>query len=146
MRALVLTTSATTNLQDVVSSVDAHGLTPDQITLATHSAALPAGALGAGYDLILSVAAEPGHHTVPRLGALAAALRPGGLLVVKQTAEVRAAAWRVGATGQCAQGWRPCLDVNTVQECAAGQGCTLCAASCLAAVACRCLLRCSPMP
>lgn len=68
--------------------MQAHGLTPDQITLATNSGTLPAGGLGSGYDLILSVAhsAAPGHHGVQLLGALAAALRPGGELFVKHEA------------------------------------------------------------
>jgi hypothetical protein len=82
MLALV-TSSATANLQDVVSSVQAHGIAFDQVTLATNSACLKAEALGGGFDTILSVG-KPGDHTVELLGVLAAALKPGGLLIVKK--------------------------------------------------------------
>ncbi|GAB4818453.1 hypothetical protein N2152v2_005499 [Parachlorella kessleri] len=79
----VVTSSATTNLQDIVSSVQSHGIPFDQVTLATNSACLERDALVSGFHTILSVG-KPGDHTVELLGVLAAALRPGGLLIVKK--------------------------------------------------------------
>lgn len=85
MKTLAVCASATVTLHDVVSSLEPRGIAADQVTLATNCATLAAESLGAGYDVVLSLASEPGHHSVQRLGALAAVLKPGGVLVVKET-------------------------------------------------------------
>ena len=106
MRALVVIEQPTVCLADVVAVTAAHsGLAPDQITLATNSGALAADSLGGGYDLVLSVTRRAGHHTVQLLGALAAALKPGGLLVVKAEAQAgfQVGGW-VGAPGSGGRG------------------------------------------
>ena len=84
--SLVLTAAPVASLQQLSSLLQAHGLSPlDPVAVATSSGALAAGALSAGaYELVLSVAAQPGHHTVQLLGLLAAAIRPGGKLVVQE--------------------------------------------------------------
>ena len=99
----VVTSSATTNLQDIVSSVQSHGIPFDQVTLATNSACLERNVLVSGFDTILSVG-EPGDHTVELLGVLSAALRPGGLLIVKKegTLQVRAP-WQQAAAAALAR-------------------------------------------
>jgi hypothetical protein len=95
--SLVLTSAPVATLQQLSSLLEAHGLSrQDPVAVATSSGAL-AGALSAGaYELILSVAAQPGHHTVQLLGLLAAAIRPGGKLVVQE----------VGGRTGCGGGWR----------------------------------------
>jgi hypothetical protein len=89
---LVLTDAPVATMQQLTSLLDANGLSPrDPVAVATASGALAAGALSAAaYDTVLSVAARPGHHTVQLLGLVAAALKPGGKLVVQ---EVSRGAW-----------------------------------------------------
>lgn len=83
---LVLTSAPVAPLEQLTTLLAAQGLpASDAVALATSSGGLAAGALSAGaYDAVVSVAAAPGHHTVQLLGLLAAALRPGGKLVVQE--------------------------------------------------------------
>lgn len=53
--------------------------------MATNSGGLQPGALTTGaLDTVVSFASQPGHHTVQLLGLIAAALKPGGKLVVQE--------------------------------------------------------------
>jgi hypothetical protein len=83
---LVLTAAPVATVQQLTSLLEAHGVSPqDDVAVATSSGSLSAGALSAGaYDLVLSVAAQAGHHTVQLLGLVAAALKPGAKLVVQE--------------------------------------------------------------
>ena len=93
--SLVLTAAPVATVQQLTSLLEAHGLSPqDPVAVATGSGALAAGALSAGaYELVLSVAAQPGHHTVQLLGLLAAAIRPGGKLVVQEVGGREGVGW-----------------------------------------------------
>lgn len=93
MPALVLTSAPVASLQQLQALAAAQGVPAGEpLALATSSGGLAATTLSAGaYDTLLSVADRPGHHTVQLLGLAAAALQPGGRLVVQ---EVR---------GSCAQ-------------------------------------------
>lgn len=98
MTTLVLTATPVATLQQLTSLLEAHGVSSlGPVALATSSGTLGAGALSAGaYDAVLSVAGQPGHHTVQLLGLLAAAMKPGGKLVIQ---EVGCGASRPGGRG-----------------------------------------------
>jgi hypothetical protein len=83
--SLLLTADPVASLAQLGAALQAQGLAADQTAVATSSGGLGAGALPSGaYDSAMSVAAAPGHHTVALLGLLAAALKPGGRLVVQE--------------------------------------------------------------
>lgn len=68
------------------------GLTSSAAAVATSSGSLSPESLGKGaYDVVVSTATHPGHHGIQLLGALAAAVKPGGTLVVRQPAAPPAA-------------------------------------------------------
>lgn len=83
---LVLTAAPTATVRQLTSLLEAHGVSPEgNVAVATSSGRLSAGSLGAGaFDLVLSVAAQAGHHTVQLLSVLTAALKPGAKLVVQE--------------------------------------------------------------
>jgi hypothetical protein len=84
--ALFVTASPTATLQQLTSLLQAQGLSAqDSVAVATNSGGLQPGALTAGaFDTVVSFASQPGHHTVQLLGLIAAALKPGGKLVVQE--------------------------------------------------------------
>ncbi|KAL4447940.1 hypothetical protein ABPG75_005159 [Micractinium tetrahymenae] len=84
--SLVLTSAPAVALQQLQALLEAQGLSAaEPVAVATGSGSLAAGTLAAAaYDTIISVASSQGHHSVALLGVLAAALKPGGRLVVQE--------------------------------------------------------------
>ncbi len=100
-QGLLLFDSPTVSAAQVSQSL---GLLPESVntesmyitTLSAHS--VPALQKNV-YDTVASFAATSGHHASEYLGLLAAAMRPGGrLLVVEQGAQVRGADLRIQPT------------------------------------------------
>lgn len=85
MRALLATAAPVASLDEVSDAFNGLGAAQAEVT--TSSGALSAAAASlprAAYDAIVSLAPAPGHHGLPLLSALAAALKPGGKLIVKE--------------------------------------------------------------
>lgn len=91
--ALFVTASPTATLQQLTSLLQAQRLSAqDSVAVATNSGGLQPGALTTGaLDTVVSFASQPGHHTVQLLGLIAAALKPGGKLVVQEDGTSEAA-------------------------------------------------------
>lgn len=90
--ALVVTAAPVASLQEFQTLLDGElESLRERAKVATASGGLTPGALGrSAYDTIVSCSGAAGHHTVEFLGVLAAALKPGGRLIVK---EVRMPVW-----------------------------------------------------
>lgn len=85
---LVLTSSPVATLQELKTLLESQGLGAAEPAVATSSGNVAAGTLAAAaYDTIVSVASSQGHHSLPLLGQLVAALKPGGRLVVQEVSK-----------------------------------------------------------